>query len=72
MHSAVVLFPPSTANSSQVRTSFYRIAADLAGVTLTKPEIDVTSKVTWLQGIAGATMQCNSEHSYDRSWLLRL
>mmetsp|Transcript_100769 Transcript_100769/g.325239 ORF Transcript_100769/g.325239 Transcript_100769/m.325239 type:complete len:148 (-) Transcript_100769:165-608(-) len=36
----------SARTGDQVHPSFYRIAADLAGVTLTKPELEVTQKIT--------------------------
>merc|ERR1712050_177511 len=36
----------SARTGDQVQSSFYRIAADLAGVTLTKPEMEVTQKPT--------------------------
>lgn len=35
----------SAKTGDSVSSSFYRIAADLAGVVLTKPEIEVESKV---------------------------
>lgn len=36
----------SAKNGEQVQPSFYRIAADLAGITLTKPELEVAQKPT--------------------------
>merc|ERR1719245_2416870 len=36
----------SARTGDQVQPSFYRIAADLAGVTLTKPELEVAQKPT--------------------------
>ena len=45
-----LLFAPrsyfvSAKNGDQVSSSFYRVAADLAGVVLTKPELEVASQV---------------------------
>ena len=35
----------SAKNGDQVSSSFFRVAADLAGVVLTKPEMEVASQV---------------------------